>query len=352
MRLNVVIAGAGLIGRKRAEALKSIEGCQLKFIIDINQKAAKTLAQEFGADFETNWQNVVFRNDIDIVIVSTINKALAPISIEALKNRKHVLCEKPLGRNVEEAKSIIKAARESGRILKTGFNHRHHPAIMKAKSLIDSGEVGKIYYIKCVYGHGGRPGYEKEWRADRDLCGGGELLDQGVHIVDLLRWFLGEFDEVYGKINTYHWDMEVEDNAFAMFKTNKGQIALMHTSWTQWKNKFLFEIFGEKGYLIIDGLGGSYGKEKLIIGKRKIDNKYQPLNNGQNILYEGGAPDEEIIDFSGPDLSWQEEWKEFVSAIKEKRDPLGSGYDGLMANRLIEAVYRSARFNRSIKIDT
>jgi len=352
MRLNVAIAGAGLIGRKRAEALKSIEDCQLKFIIDINQEAAKTLAQEFGADFETNWQNVVSRNDIDIVIVSTINKALASISIAALRNRKHVLCEKPLGRNVEEAKRIIKVSRESGSVLKTGFNHRHHLAIMKAKSLIDGGELGIIYYIKCVYGHGGRPGYEKEWRADRYLCGGGELLDQGVHIVDLFRWFLGEFDEVFGKINTYYWDMDVEDNAFAIFKTRSGQIAFMHTSWTQWKNKFLFEIFCEKGYLIIDGLGGSYGKEKLIIGKRKIDNKYQPLNSRQKILYEGGAPDEEIIEFSGPDISWQEEWKEFVSAIKEKRDPLGSGYDGLMANILIEAVYKSAISNRPIKIDT
>jgi predicted dehydrogenase len=114
----------------------------------------------------------------------------------------------------------------------------------------------------------------------------------------------------------------------------------MHASWTQWKNKFLFEVFGEKGYIVIDGLGGSYGTEKLIIGKTKI-------TDGR---YVGGVPDEEVIEFPGPDISWIEEWKEFLSAIEESREPLGSGYDGYMANKMIEAIYRSAALNRLVKI--
>jgi predicted dehydrogenase len=229
------------------------------------------------------------------------------------------------------------------------------------------------------------------------VSGGGELLDQGVHVVDLFRWFLGDFEEAFGYTPTCYWNMAVEDNAFGFFKTFRGQVASMHTSWTQWKNRFTFEIYGEAGYLIIDGLGGSYGTETLHIGKRKKVNGYellvdkdgkevnsyklmvdrkrhilpsepitkQPINNnvasGQPITdqpitnnvgskYAGGAPDEEVIEFLGPDISWEEEWKEFVSAIRENREPMGNGEDGVEAMRMIEAVYRSSRENRPIKI--
>jgi len=340
---NIAIVGAGSIGKKRAESLSKSDNCQLKITADINKKAAIQIAQDYGGTASNDWHQIVNRSDIDIVIVSTFNKFLAPICIEALNKKKHVLCEKPLGRNSLESQEILEASKENNVILKTGFNHRHHPAIAKAKSLSESGSIGAIYFIRCIYGHGGRPGYEKEWRASKDLCGGGELLDQGVHVIDLFRWFLGEFKEVYGSINTFHWKMEVEDNAFAMFKTRKGQTAIMHTSWTQWKNRFSFEIYGEKGYLIVDGLGGSYGTERLIIGKRK-------KSTDKKGSYLGGPPDERILEFPGPDISWSEEWKELISSIEEKRESLGSGYDGLLANKLISTVYESAKLNRPVRI--
>jgi len=349
--IKVGIIGAGVIGRKRAAAISAVgKGDEIITVCDIDFEKAKVLAEEYGSKIYTDWVDIVRDSKVECVIVATPNKLLKDISIAALNNKKNVLCEKPLGRNSEEAIEIFRKSNESGCVLKTGFNHRHHPAIFKAKQLIDASEIGSIYYLRCLYGHGGRPGYEKEWRASKDLCGGGELLDQGVHVVDLFRWFLGEFEEAFGQINTYYWNMEVEDNAFAMFKTNAGQIAMMHTSWTQWKNKFIFEVFGEKGYLIIDGLGGSYGVERLIIGRRKVE-AVDPLSkNERSFKYAGGPPDEELIEFPGPDISWQEEWKEFVSAIKENREPLGSGYDGLMANRMIEAVYKSAKLNKPVKI--
>jgi len=240
-----------------------------------------------------------------------------------------------LGRNAEEAEAIWSKAKERGLVLKTGFNHRFHPAIRDAKKSVEDGGIGKIYLMRAVYGHGGRPGYDKEWRASREICGGGELLDQGVHVIDLFRWFLGEFDEVFGRVGTFYWGMEVEDNAFATFITGRGRVATMHTSWTQWKNKFLFEIIGEKGHLVVDGLGGSYGMERLVIGKRKVS---------------GGVPDEEIIEFPGPDISWREEMREFAASITENREPIGSGYDGVMANRMIEAVYESARRNAPVRL--
>lgn len=356
--MKVGIIGCGIIGSRRASVILQSRDDKVVMVADIDESRAKNLAAEIGCVATRDWQEVMDRNDIDTVIISTTNNWLAPISISALKRGKHVLCEKPLGRNVRESAEIRAAAQGNGVVLKTGFNHRHHPAIQKAHRLVEVGTIGKPYYVKCTYGHGGRPGYEKEWRASKDICGGGELLDQGVHVVDLFRWFLGDFEETFGYIPTCYWDMEVEDNAFALFRTAKGQIGSMHTSWTQWKNRFTFEVCGEAGYIIVDGLGGSYGTETLRIGKRKIQSEDRKSENekrestvfGFRFDYLGGAPNEEVIEFPGPDISWEEEWKEFLSAIKENRAPLGNGQDGLEANRMIEAVYRSARENRPVKI--
>jgi predicted dehydrogenase len=336
MSIRVAIIGAGLIGRKRALALKKFPDCRLAVSADIDPEAGRRFAREFGGEAETEWKKVVRREDIDVVVVATPNKFLAPISIAALKNEKQVLCEKPLGRNVQESQKIMEAALEGGGTLKTGFNHRHHPALAQAKKFLDLGEIGRLLNLRCRYGHGGRPGYDQEWRANKTLSGGGELLDQGIHVVDLMRWLAGDFDEVFGVVRTYYWEMNVEDNAFALFKGKDGLEAFMHTSWTQWKNLFSLEIFGSRGYLIIHGLGGSYGVEKLIIGR----------NVGQ-----GRPPDEEVMEFPGPDISWEEEWREFLSAIRDKRAPLGSGHDGLQANKMVDAVYRSARKNRPVKIE-
>jgi predicted dehydrogenase len=308
---------------------------KIDLVSDIDREKAAALGQYCGAAPCVDWRDITRRDDIDAVIVCVPNKFILEISLSALDHGKHVLCEKPLGRNAGEAESIWSKAKERGLILKTGFNHRFHPAVRAAKKIADDGGIGKIYLLRAVYGHGGRPGYEKEWRANRDISGGGELLDQGVHVIDLFRWFIGEFEEAYGRIATYYWPMEVEDNAFAMFRTGRGQVATMHTSSTQWKNKFLLEIIGEKGYLVMDGLGGSYGTERLVIGKRKVS---------------GGAPDEEILEFPGPDISWREEMKEFASAITGNHEPIGSGYDGLIANRLVGAVYESARRNVPVRL--
>lgn len=335
MKYSVAIIGAGLIGRKRACALSSFDNCSLTAVADINKDRARALAAEFGGEAQTDWKHIVERKDIDIVIIATINKALLPIAVAALRNGKHTLCEKPFGRNSKESGQIIAAAKDGKAIVKTGFNHRYHPAISHAKLASDRGEIGKPYQFRCRYGHGGRPGHETEWRANKDLSGGGELLDQGVHVADLFRWFGGDFDEAFGCVATYHCDMAVEDNAFAMFKKQNGVIATMHTSWTQWKNLFSFEMFGSNGYLTIDGLGGSYGIETLTIGKRRP---------------ESGPPAEEVMTFPGSDISWEKEWKEFLLAIEEKREPSGSGRDGYLANKMIEAVYESSRTGKVVRI--
>lgn len=343
--LNVAIIGCGLIGAKRARSIARLHSngggvCRLVSFCDVNRKRAETCVSQYGGTFSPEWEEVVRNQEVDVVVVATVNKFIAPIAIEALKNGKHVLCEKPLGRNVEEAGAIVAAAKSSGAVLKTGFNHRHHPGILRAKAVVDRQELGKLYLLRCCYGHGGRPGYDREWRADKDLCGGGELLDQGVHVVDLFRWFMGDFEEAFGYTPTYFWDMAVEDNGLALFRTKNEQVAFMHTSWTQWKNLFTFEVYGELGYLVVEGLGGSYGPERLTVGKR-------PRSKDRFV---GGVPAQKVFTFDEPDHSWDAEWLEFVWAIRKGQEPLGNGTDGLEANRMIEAVYASARHNRPVRI--
>src|SRR5579859_942276 len=261
MAMRVAIVGCGLIGHKRAKALGD---ARLVAVADLNHARAQQLAALFSpCEVEPDWQSCVARPDVDLVIVSTVNDGLAPITLEAVRRGKHVLVEKPAGRSPEEVRLAERAGRETGALVKVGFNHRFHPAFRKARELCDAGELGPLLYIRARYGHGGRIGYDREWRADPVVAGGGELLDQGVHLIDLARWFAGDFTEVAGHLATYFWQMPVEDNAFAMLTTAAGQVAWLHASWTEWKNLFSFEVFGERGKLQIDGLGGSYGTERL-----------------------------------------------------------------------------------------
>ena len=325
--MKVGLVGTGLVGNRRAKVVKQFEDTDLIMVADVDIERAKLVAEEFGCEVTANWEEVVTRDDVDVIIVSTPHKFLAPISIEAMNNGKHVLCEKPLGRNPDEVKEMVEVAQANRVKLKTGFNHRHHLGIQKARELVDAEVIGELNFIRCCYGHGGRPGYEKEWRANAEIAGGGEMLDQGVHAIDLFRWFLGDFCEVVGFTATRFWDIApVEDNAFALFRTERGQIASLHASWTQWKNLFSFEIFGQDGYVLVNGLGGSYGTEHIIWGKRRP---------------QSGPPLEERFDFPGDDISWHEEWKEFVAAIREDREPMANGYDGWQAVRMVYAVYES-----------
>ena len=333
--LRVGIVGAGRIGAKRAREVTRAPDARLVAVVDQDEQRARALAQSYGARAGTNWGALVTAPDIDAVVVATTHNWLAPISLAALEAHKHVLCEKPLAMTVAAAERLVAAAARHGRKLKTGFNHRHHPALWEAHALAQAGRIGRLLWLRCRYGHGGRAGYEREWRANPAESGGGELLDQGIHALDLFRWFLGEFSEVSAVLARTFWPVAVEDNAFCTLRTPSGQVATLHASWTQWKNLFSFEVFGEHGYLIVEGLGGNYGQEQLIIGRRPA---------------EFGAPVEERMAFDGEDCSWAKEWEEFVSAIREDRRPLADGFDGWQALRLVDAAYESARAGYTISV--
>jgi len=315
-----------LIGKKRAAALA---GHELVAVFDIDaSRAGDVASMASNAKVAVDLDQILKDPDINIVIVSTTNDHLSRLSIMAANAKKHVLVEKPAGRNVKEITAIADAARKNGVIVKVGFNHRFHPALLKAKEIVASGILGDLMFLRGRYGHGGRLGYEKEWRANPEMSGGGELIDQGVHLIDLSRMFLGDFTRVEGYAGTYFWDMRVDDNAFMQLRTKDDRVAWLHVSCTEWKNMFSFEIYGKYGKLQIDGLGGSYGTEKLTCYK---------------MLPQMGPPETEVWEYPSPDRSWELEFKDFINAIEKKRQPEGNIMDAIKALEIVKKIYEVSK---------
>jgi predicted dehydrogenase len=324
--IGVGIVGCGLIGGKRAAVLGAES--RLVAVADSDAGRAERLARTApSCAAGTDWRHVCTRPDVDLVIVAATNDALAEIALAAVTAGKHVLVEKPAARRGAELAPVEAAARQAGVVVKVGFNHRFHPAFERAHSIFASGAIGPLLYVRGRYGHGGRPGYEREWRANPAIAGGGELLDQGVHLIDLARWFAGDFTEVRGDVATFFWDMPVEDNGFLWLTTPSGQIAWLHASCTEWKNLFSFEIFGRDGKLQIDGLGGSYGVERLSFYR---------------MLPEMGPPETTIWEYPGADGSWRAEYLHLLDCIRTGQAPSGGLADARAALAIVERVYDDA----------
>jgi len=320
------IIGAGLIGGKRAAALEAL-GETVVAVADVDAVRASGLAGKYGASSHADWKEVTRADGIDAVVVATTHDWLSPISIDALLHGKHVLVEKPAGRNPEEVRAILDAEKKSGRIVCVGFNHRFHPALAKAREICASGEYGRLLYMRARHGHGGRPGYEKEWRFNPSLSGGGHFIDQGSHLIDLSRFFAGEeFALKYAMCRNYFWHAPVEDTALVLLESKGGVSATLFTSCVQWKNLFSFEIYLERAQMNIDGLGRSYGTETLTIYKMRPDM---------------GPPDVETQRFEGEDESFKAETADFIAKINGKPSLCATAQDALASISIVAAAYAS-----------
>jgi len=295
---------------------------------DIDVEKARSLANStVNAKAFGDWRQMLEQIACDVVIVATLHDSLAEISAAAVSHGRHVLVEKPGGRRGGEIEPVLLAAERAGVRVRVGFNHRYHRALRKARELVDAGVVGELMYVRGVYGHGGRIGYDHEWRADPTRSGGGELIDQGPHLIDLARWFLGDFISVQGFAETFYWDMRVDDNAFMLLRTATGRTASLHVSCTEWKNTFSFDIYGKSGKISIRGLGGSYGTERLTLYR---------------MLPEMGPPETTSWEYPMADDSWAVEFAEFVDDIRLARDPAAGLKDAIAALRVIEQIYEGS----------
>lgn len=326
--MNAAIIGCGLIGEKRAAALN---GAKLLVCADRDLARAERVARNSpGAIATADWREALSNPLVDLVVVATAHDSLAQIARAAISAGKHVLVEKPAARRAEELAGLAALAEQKGVRVRVGFNHRYHRAFRQARELVNSNKLGSLMFLRARYGHGGRIGYEKEWRANPAISGGGEMIDQGVHLIDLARWFLGDFPHVDGSAQTYFWDMPVEDNGFMLLKTASRQIAFLHASCTEWKNLFSWELYGRDGKLQVDGLGGSYGVERLTWHK---------------MLPEMGPPETTSWDYPGPDDSWAVEMAEFLDDIRLKREPAAGLRDAVAALAVVEKICKESGYD-------
>ena len=321
--MNYAIIGCGLIGKKRLAALPPAS--RLAMACDTQPARAEELvrvAQQGRA--VTDYREAVADPHVDAVIVATVNATLAEITGAAIQAGKPVLVEKPAGVTPQQIEDLIALAAKRKVAVRVGFNHRFHPAFLKAREIFGAGALGELIFVRGRYGHGGRAGYDREWRADPKLAGGGELMDQGVHLIDLARWFLGDFAKAEGHAATFFWNMPVDDNVFLSLRTAQGQTAWLHASCTEWKNLFSFEIYGRSGKLHIEGLGGSYGTERLAFYK---------------MLPEMGPPETTVWEYPRGDESWRLELHEFEEDIRLKRTAVPGLNEARAALEVVQRIY-------------
>lgn len=325
-RLRVGIAGYGVVGKRRRNLIDQHPMLETIAVCDQRFKGSGIFSD--GVRYHPDYKRLL-KETIDVLFVSLPNYLAADVTIAGLKRGLHVFCEKPPGRNVEDVLRVIKIEKvHPGIVLKYGFNHRYHDSVRDALRIVKSGELGSVINMRGVYGKSKVIPFSGGWRAERRYAGGGILLDQGIHMVDLMRLFAGDFVDVKSFVSNGFWKHDVEDNAYAIMRDSRGRISMLHSSATQWQHRFSLEIALTKGYLELQGIlsgSKSYGEEKLIIGSRDESDT--------------GSSKEETITYL-EDNSWRDEINEFADAILRKT-PIKSGKsnDALDTMKLVYNIY-------------
>lgn len=329
--IRVGVAGFGKIGKVRVEEINKNPNTELVAIFDLNK------SKELDGVLFCNSFDELINLDLDAVFICTYNNVNAEYTTLALERNLHVFCEKPPARSLSELKKVSECYSEKKHlVLKYGFNHRFHYSVIEAKKIIDSGKMGKLLWLRGVYGKAGSIDYDKNWRNYKKYSGGGILIDQGIHMLDLISFFSNKkFEEINSLITTAYWNIESEDNAFVTMRSSDNLIASFHSSATHWKHKFLLEMCFEEGYINLDGIlskTNSYAPEKMIVGRREFE----------DITFAMGKPKEETVYFSNDD-SWKLEVKDFADSIINKcHVKNGTLDDALNVMSLIEKIYKKS----------
>jgi len=329
IKLKVGIAGYGIVGKRRHQYIDLHPGMEVVGVCD--QIYSESYTNQHGIKCFTNYKDLIKEN-IDILFVCLPNDIAPEVTIAGLENQTHVFCEKPPGRTVEDILNVIKVEKKYPHVkLKYGFNHRYHNSVRMALDVIKSKELGEVINIRGVYGKSRIISFEGGWRSQREIAGGGILLDQGIHMLDLMRLFCGEFVEIKSYVNNSYWKHEVEDNAYAIMKNEAGMISMLHSTATQWQHCFVMDIALTEGYIELHGIlsgSKSYGEEKIIFGRRDDESM-----NGQM--------ESKTINFLVDD-SWRDEIFEFAdSVINNLPVASGTSKDALETMKLVYSIYYS-----------
>ena len=329
-KLRVGIAGYGVVGRRRKACIERNSGMQVVALCDRTFDGEGRLSE--GIQYCQHYSKL-FDEGLDALFVCMTNDIAAEATVAGLEAGLHVFCEKPPGRNLDDVMGVIRSERQHpGLKLMYGFNHRFHLSVKDALKILRSGELGGVINMRGMYGKAKLATFDQpDWRTKREICGGGVLLDQGIHIVDLMRLFGGDFTEIYSFISNQHWGHEVEDNAYALMRTSDGVVAMLNSSATQWRHRFHLDVTLERGSLILSGiLSGtkSYGPETLIVVRADPEK-------------DQGDPAEQITRYNY-DPSWDEEIHVFTESIlNDTPVPSGTSEDALRTMQLIFRIYHA-----------
>ena len=329
VNFRIGIIGYGKMGKIRDRTIRKLGIGQVVSIYDPNESVSPRQGLEIKKSIED-----VLNSSIDIVFICTPNHMIKEYTIKALNRGIHVFAEKPPGINLNETKEISDVKNKLKDIcLMFGFNHRHHKSVKKMKEIIENKRLGKILWMRGRYGKEVDENYLKDWRANPEKSGGGIMLDQGIHLLDLFIYLGGEFDEIKSFVSNLYWKISgIEDNVFAIFRNSKsGLCASLHSTMTQWRYLFSLELFLEKGSLILNGLktsSGAYGDEILTIRENS-----EPFIAGM-------SNKEKKYEFN-EDFSWELEISHFIKCINEKKEPLiGNCNDALVLMKTLEKIYK------------
>lgn len=326
-KLKVGIAGYGVVGKRRHYFIDLNPHLEVVGVCD--QYFEGTGVFKEGIHFYENYKDLLANEKLDVLIVCLTNDVAAEVTIAALSQNLHVFCEKPPGRNVADILKVRETEASNPHLkLKYGFNHRYHDSVREALRLIESQELGKVLNMRGVYGKSIIVSFESDWRSKREIAGGGILLDQGIHMVDLMRLYAGEFKEYQSFVENSFWDYDIEDNAYALMRSESGVVAFLHSTATEWRHRFNLEITLTKGTIILSGIlsgSKSYGQETLKVVYRGDE--------------DGGNPREQLTTFI-KDNSWRDEINEFADAIVNNTKVLhGSSYDALKTMEMVYDIY-------------
>lgn len=327
-KLKVGIAGYGIVGKRRRQFIDLHPGLKTIAVCDQNYEVPETMSD--GVRAYSSYRHLL-EEPLDVLFVCLPNYLAAEVAIAGLEKGLHVFCEKPPGRNVQDVLRVRDVEKNHPKlVLKYGFNHRYHGSVQQALKIIRSGELGSVINLRGVYGKSKIIPFSGGWRSERRYAGGGVLLDQGIHMVDLMRLYCGDFVEIKSFVTNSYWNHDVEDNAYALMRNEHGQIAILHSTATQWQHRFVLEIALTDGYLELRGIlsgSKSYGEEQLIIGRRDESDM--------------GTLKNETIKYL-EDNSWRDEIKEFADAIIGG-NPIQSGTsaDALATMQLVYGIYSS-----------
>jgi predicted dehydrogenase len=329
-RLKVGIAGYGVVGKRRRVCVDQNPHLQLVGVCDRIFDAKGEFPD--GVRYYRDYRSLL-KEDLDVLIVCLTNEIAPEVTIAGLDRGLHVFCEKPPGRDVADIVRVIRCERNHPDLkLMYGFNHRYHESVVDALRLIRSGELGRVINLRGIYGKSKLITFNQpDWRTKREIAGGGVLLDQGIHMVDLMRLFAGEFVEVHSFIANSHWGYDVEDNAYALLRTADGVVGMLNSSATQWRHRFNLDINLERGSIILGGIlsgSKSYGAETLTVVTVDHDR-------------DNGDPKEQLTRYNR-DPSWEEEINRFSECIRTDQ-PIesGSSIDALNTMKLVYKIYHA-----------